>query len=164
MEAISLGRLEECHPLLREKVMAMDVALLAQQIEIRIVQGLRTYAEQDAIFAQIPKVTNARSGYSMHNFGLAVDCVPDMVFGEPWQPDWSAKDEHYARMVAAGVAQGLVAGANWHTMVDMPHMQLAGLPVTPSDQMRADFAAGGLELVWQQFDSGVYAPSSTEAS
>lgn len=161
MESISQFRLDLCHPLLQEKIEAMDQVLIAQQIQIRIVQGLRTYAEQDAVFAQRPKVTNARGGYSMHNFGMAVDCVPDLVLGEPWSPDWNTKDDHYARMVAAGVAQGLIAGANWHSLVDMPHFQLANLPVTPTGKMRADFATGGLSYVWEQYDSGTYTETSS---
>jgi hypothetical protein len=59
--------------------------------------------------------------------------------------------------VAAGEAQGLVSGSNWHSLVDWPHFQLGGLPVTPTEQMRQDFYAGGLPLVWQKFDGGVYA-------
>ncbi|MEK4456343.1 M15 family metallopeptidase [Paenibacillus sp. FSL R10-2748] len=44
---------------------------------IVITQGLRTYAEQDALYAQgrngdkRPKVTKVRGGYSNHNFGFA---------------------------------------------------------------------------------------------
>ena len=47
-------------------------------IAINIISGLRTYAEQDALYAKgrtAPgrKVTNARGGYSNHNFGIAFD-------------------------------------------------------------------------------------------
>ena len=48
---------------------------------VRVTQGLRTYAEQDALYAQGrttpgPIVTNARGGQSYHNFGLAIDVAP----------------------------------------------------------------------------------------
>ena len=47
-------------------------------IQIRIISGLRSYAEQNALYAQGRtlagrKVTNARGGYSNHNFGIAFD-------------------------------------------------------------------------------------------
>jgi peptidoglycan L-alanyl-D-glutamate endopeptidase CwlK len=156
MEAISEQRLALVMPELADKIRAMSDSLLPQQIEIRVTTSLRTFAEQNILFAQRPKVTNAPGGYSMHNFGLAVDCVPDSVWGQPWTPDWDGKDVHYAKMVAAGVAQGLVAGADWHSFVDEPHFQWGGLPDTPTDAMRADFYAGGLTLVWQKTLAGDY--------
>jgi len=47
-------------------------------IRIKIISGFRTYEEQDALYAQgrtAPGVivTNARAGYSNHNFGIAFD-------------------------------------------------------------------------------------------
>ena len=47
-------------------------------LTINIISGLRSYAEQDALYAQGrtragKKVTNARGGYSNHNFGIAFD-------------------------------------------------------------------------------------------
>ena len=62
------------------------------QFDFEVTQGLRTYAEQDALYAQgrtVPGeiVTNAAAGYSWHNFGNAVDLVPeDITIG---QPDWN---------------------------------------------------------------------------
>jgi hypothetical protein len=66
--------LPELHPYARSLVQkAADVG-----IQIKIISGLRTFAEQDALFAQgrtAPgnKVTNARGGFSNHNFGIAFD-------------------------------------------------------------------------------------------
>ena len=47
-------------------------------IQIKIISGFRTYAEQNKLYAQgrtksVPKVTNAREGYSNHNFRVAFD-------------------------------------------------------------------------------------------
>jgi len=60
---------------------------------MKIISGLRTYAEQDALYAQGraktgPKVTNARGGYSNHNFGIAFDV--GVFEGNRYLPD-SAK-------------------------------------------------------------------------
>lgn len=156
MDTVSEARIGLIMPELAAKVELMATALETVGITIRVTQGLRTFAEQDHLFAQRPKVTNARGGYSMHNFGLAVDCVPDKVHGEVWQPDWDGKDDRYAQMIAAGVAQGLNAGANWHTFVDLPHFQWPGIPDTPTDLMRQDFSSGGLSLVWSKVLVGDY--------
>src|SRR4051794_29191519 len=59
----------------------MSVAIQAMNshgVEMRVISGTRTYAEQDAHFAKGrtqpgPRVTNARGGYSNHNFGVAWD-------------------------------------------------------------------------------------------
>src|ERR1700676_5276576 len=50
----------------------------ANGITIKVISGLRTYAEQDDLYAQGRTkpgniVTNARGGYSNHNFGIAFD-------------------------------------------------------------------------------------------
>ena len=48
------------------------------EIQIKIISGFRTYAEQNKLYAKgrtksVPKVTNAREGYSNHNFRVAFD-------------------------------------------------------------------------------------------
>jgi len=80
-DAISIPRIAKLHPKVREEVTRLiDLAeanLPANQA-IRVVQGLRTIAEQDALYAQgrtTPGkiVTKAKGGSSYHNYGLAVD-------------------------------------------------------------------------------------------
>ena len=55
--------------------------LASQGVIVEIVQGLRTFAEQDALYAQGRTgpgaiVTQARGGESNHNYGLAADLCP----------------------------------------------------------------------------------------
>lgn len=69
------------HPDIREDVTkGVEKAdlILTGFAKMIIVQSLRTFPEQDALYAQGrtktgPKVTNARGGWSYHNFGLAID-------------------------------------------------------------------------------------------
>jgi peptidoglycan L-alanyl-D-glutamate endopeptidase CwlK len=155
MDSISESRLALVHPLLAKKVRAMAEVLAAEGIYIRVVQGLRTAAQQDELYAQGrtepgPKVTNACGGYSSHNFGMAVDLIPGVRGVDPWKPNWSAASPDYKAMIAAGEAQGLVSGSRWKSMPDMPHFQLAGVPVTPTDGMRAALTQG-LAHVWNTY-------------
>lgn len=153
MDAISETRLSQVHPLLADKTRAMAVALESRGITIRVVQGLRTIQEQNAMYAQGrtepgEKVTNAIGGYSWHNFGLAVDCIPGIRGEITWEPNWDPKHPDFAAMIAAGEAQGLVSGSTWKTMPDEPHFQLAGIPVSPNDATRSLITQHGMEAVW----------------
>lgn len=92
-------------------------------IRIKVISGLRTFAEQDALYAQgrtTPgaKVTNARGGYSNHNFGIAFDVG---VFEGNKYLDDSPK---YKAVGALGMDLGLEWGGNWKTIADQPHFQL----------------------------------------
>jgi D-alanyl-D-alanine carboxypeptidase len=65
----------------------------ALDITIRMVQGLRTFAQQQAIYDQGrtkpgPVVTKAKAGQSYHNYGLAADIVP-------FHPDLKTLDWEY---------------------------------------------------------------------
>jgi len=84
---------------------------------------LRTYTEQDALYAQGRTadghiVTNARGGYSNHNFGIAFDV--GVFEGSKYLPESS----NYKAVGALGVDLGLEWGGNWKTIVDQPHFQL----------------------------------------
>ena len=154
MDAVSEIRLRQVHPTLAAKTRAMAEALAGKGIIIRVVQGLRTVQEQNALYAQgrtAPgnKVTNAKGGWSWHNFGLAVDCIPGLRGGSTvWEPNWNADHPDFEAMIAEGVAQGLVSGAHWVTMPDKPHFQLAGIPVSPTDPVRTMLAERGMPAVW----------------
>lgn len=92
-------------------------------IRIKILSGLRTYAEQDALFAKGrtapgPKVTNARGGYSNHNFGIAFDV------GVFEGARYLGESPKYRAVGALGADLGLEWGGNWKTLVDQPHFQL----------------------------------------
>jgi peptidoglycan L-alanyl-D-glutamate endopeptidase CwlK len=140
-------RLALVHPALARRVHAAEDVLAASGEYFRVANGLRSYADQDADFAKVPPVTKARGGYSWHQFGMAVDCYPFKA-GNTGDLVWDAKDQRFVRMVAVLKSEGLVWGGDWKTIKDPPHFQLAGIPVTPTDEVRAAFATGGLEAVW----------------
>jgi peptidoglycan L-alanyl-D-glutamate endopeptidase CwlK len=92
-------------------------------IRIKVLSGLRTYAEQDEFYAQGrtapgPKVTNARGGYSNHNFGIAFD------IGVFEGQKYLAESVKYKAVGVLGTDLGLDWGGNWTSIVDQPHFQL----------------------------------------
>ena len=151
MDTVSELRLSQVYPGLADKIRSMAATLEAETIDIRVTQGLRTMAEQEALYAQGRTtagaiVTNASAGSSWHNFGLAVDVVPLT----PQGPDWNIAHPVWNRIVAVGSGLGLVAGGEWRTFPDWPHFQLTGrFPVSPNDEARTIFATGGLDAVWE---------------
>ena len=92
-------------------------------IQIRIISGLRSYAEQNALYAQGRtlagrKVTNARGGYSNHNFGIAFDV------GVFEGARYLGESPKYKAVGALGMELGLEWGGSWKSIVDEPHFQL----------------------------------------
>ncbi len=64
------------------------------------------------------KITNARGGYSNHNFGLAFDV--GVFEGNKYLGD----SPKYKAVGVLGMELGLEWGGNWKTIVDQPHFQL----------------------------------------
>lgn len=118
------------------------------QFVIKILSGTRTYAEQNALFAQTnPRVTKASAGHSNHNFGISWD-IGIFVGGEYY--DGSDRDPARARAeeqayinqrnVTKAQIPEIEWGGDWTSIVDRPHYQLrTGKSV---DQVRALFEAG----------------------
>lgn len=149
MDAISEQRLSQVYPQLAAKIRQLSDAMAGLGVTIRVTQGLRTYSEQAALYAQGrtqpgPVVTEAAAGYSWHNFGLAIDIVPMTP-----APDWNIQHPAWTQLVEQGANLGLVSGAQFRTFPDWPHFQLTGvLPLSPDDQTRQLFATGGIVAVW----------------
>jgi peptidoglycan L-alanyl-D-glutamate endopeptidase CwlK len=160
MDVHSEEKLAKVSPQLAVKVRDLFDKLMAEGIEIRVVQGLRTWQEQDDLYNKgrtVPPlgkghvVTNAKGGQSMHNFGLAVDVVP-FVNGAP---DWKLYDapnkmkDNWARMIEIGESIGLFSGHRFKTIDDCPHFQLTGrFPASPTGEMLGILKDNGLQAVW----------------
>ncbi len=158
------------------KVRAAADQLATQGTYFLVVSGLRTAAEQNALYAQGRTtrghiVTNARAGLSMHNYGLAVDAVP-YLSGSTSALNWTPHTPQYQAFVAAMKAQGLAWGGDWVTFPDEDHFQRAGLPANPTPAMVADYGIGDqgtLVAIWNKAADGAYsvfggAPTSAPAT
>ena len=149
MDKSTISRLTRVHPELSIRVEQVIADLATAGLDIRAVQGLRTYKEQNDLYAQGRSkkgdvVTQARGGFSNHNFGLAVDLCP---FDANGKPDWN-NIAGFNRIGQTAVKHGLAWGGNWKKFIDKPHVELpTGLTIT---QCRTLFEKGGLNAVWDR--------------
>lgn len=129
----SMDKINKLHPFVRNEVKVIIQecnTLLTGRSKVRIAQGFRTFAEQDALFAQRPKVTNAKGGQSIHNYGFAVDIVLIIEGKEAsWDVkiDWDGdKKSDWMECVNVFKKYGWNWGGDWKSFKDMPHFDKAG--------------------------------------
>jgi peptidoglycan L-alanyl-D-glutamate endopeptidase CwlK len=149
MNTASENRLKKLHPELAGRVRTLIEHLGANGMQVEVVQGLRTFAEQDALYAQGRTkpgqvVTNARGGQSNHNYGLAVDLCP---FTPDGKPNWNAPNTMWMAIGAEAEKLGLEWGGSWKKFIDKPHVQLSGLTLK---QCLSLHQKGGLAAVWAE--------------
>jgi peptidoglycan L-alanyl-D-glutamate endopeptidase CwlK len=130
LQRLNEERLARLHPVVRIRGRAMLDLCAHAGLSLLVTQGLRTWAEQDALYARgrsvPPKgaiVTNARGGRSYHNFGLAFDVV---VLDSVGKADWNPDHPGWAKAGQAGSSVGLEWGGAWKRFRDLPHFQYTG--------------------------------------
>lgn len=120
--------------------------------------GYRTAAEQAKLYFQgrtVPGriVTNARPGFSVHNYGAAIDFVADADISKPGlQPDWQAKA--YESLAKECRAEGLQVGVPG--LSDPGHVQLPLNAVLKRQEMSilSELAKlPDLKAQWAQLDA-----------
>ncbi len=123
MQPKNEDKISKLHPQIRDKARLLIDTAMKQGIELIITSGYRTYAEQNVLYEQgrtTPgqKVTNARGGFSNHNFALAFDVVP-VVNGKL---DWNSKE--WQKIGKIGKSLGFKWGGDWKSIKDYPHFEM----------------------------------------
>lgn len=118
----SAATIATLHPRVQPYAWKLIALAAANGIQIKAISGLRSYAEQNALYEQGrskpgPIVTNARGGYSSHNFGTAFDI--GIFKGAQYVPESS----DYAVVGKLGKSIGLAWGGDWSSP-DEPHHYL----------------------------------------
>jgi peptidoglycan L-alanyl-D-glutamate endopeptidase CwlK len=129
-DARSEANIATLHPRVRPYARALIEKGAGQGIIIKVTSAMRTYAEQDELYAQGRTkpgeiVTNARGGYSNHNFGIAFDVTIFKGSSDPENaktPVWDSPA--YKALGALGTELGLDWGGNWTSIKDEPHYEL----------------------------------------
>lgn len=141
----SAGWLGKLHPVLLAGASALIQRSYAKGIPIVITQGMRTIAEQNALYAQGRTkpgniVTNARGGSSYHNYGLAIDFALLLPDGKTVSWDISRDGNNDKLADWQQVAQeakklGFAWGGDWTSFKDYSHLEMTfGLT---TEQLRA---------------------------
>jgi peptidoglycan LD-endopeptidase CwlK len=126
----SEGNIATLHSRVRPFAHALIETAASQGIIIKVMSAMRTFAEQDELFAQGRTkpgkvVTNARGGFSNHNFGIAFDIG---IFKGSTDPEkaktFVPESALYKAIGALGTNLGLEWGGNWTSIKDEPHFQL----------------------------------------
>ena len=125
-----MSKIDTLHPKIREQVRGLvdyvNREVLTSNVKMLVTQGLRTFEEQEKLFNQRPKVTNARGGQSIHNYGLAFDfclvqggrTIWDVAkdFDNDKIPDWM-------EVVKIFKDAGYKWGGDFKSIVDKPHFE-----------------------------------------
>lgn len=139
-DQVTLDRIKLLHPKLRDEAVLLYEEIckvLTGKAICRFTHTLRTFAEQDALYAQGrtkkgSKVTNAKGGQSYHNYGLAIDIallVDKDGDGSFETASWDTKTDFdgdkkadWQEIVAIFKRYGYEWGGDWR-FVDAPHFQ-----------------------------------------
>ncbi|WP_042195865.1 M15 family metallopeptidase [Paenibacillus camerounensis] len=146
IKAKSAARLKGLHPAVSAAADKLIEHCYTCGVPVLITQGLRTFTEQDRLYAQGRTsagniVTNARGGYSFHNYGLAVDFA--LLLPDGSSASWDMKRDgdrdgtaDWQEVVQQAKALGFEWGGDWSSFKDYPHFQMSfGLTI-------ADLLAG----------------------
>ena len=127
-DKITLQRINTSHPLIREDLQKLYIAInnqLPKGVRLRFSHVFRTNDEQDALYNKRPKVTNAKGGQSIHNYGLAFDIV--ILFDKDGNGTFETaswkQDEYFGKVVSFFKKNGYTWGGDWTSFKDNPHFQ-----------------------------------------
>lgn len=136
--ARSIHRLETLHPLVRDEAIEIYYECLDRlkgRAEPFVVQALRPFEEQEALYAQGRTkpgniVTNARPGLSYHQYGLAVDYALILADGKTISWDFNKDYDNdntpdFMEIVQVHSEYGWKWGGTFKSIVDKPHFEKA---------------------------------------
>lgn len=130
----SAARLNGLHPTVKKAAELLIINAYNRGVPIVITQGLRTIAEQNAIYEQGRSkpgniVTQVRGGYSYHNYGLAIDFALLMPDGK--NVSWDMRRDgdfdktfDWFEVAEEGKKLGFEWGGDWTSFKDYPHFQM----------------------------------------
>lgn len=137
------------HPKIRQEVLEaykhINNTLFGKQVRLRFAHTLRSFEEQNDLYSlgrtmlfdknnvRLSKVTNAKAGQSIHNYGLAFDIVIliDKDNNSNFETaSWNIKADddldgipEWLEAVAHLKKIGWIWGGDWKTFPDYPHFE-----------------------------------------
>lgn len=131
MDKLTIDRIKQAHPIIREQLEKDYIECnnkLPKGVRLRFAYVYRSIAEQNVLYNQRPKVTNAKGGQSIHNYGLAFDYVIllDKDNNGTFETiEWNLKSPYHKIVVDYFQSKGYEWGGSWKSFKDYPHFQKA---------------------------------------
>ena len=131
MDKLTIDRIAQAHPKIREELKLNYIEcnnLLPKGVRLRFAYVYRSIAEQNILYNQRPKVTNAKGGQSIHNYSLAFDYVImlDKDNNGTFETiEWNLKSPYHKVVVDFFKSKGYEWGGDWKNFKDYPHFQKA---------------------------------------
>ena len=127
--------MNKLHPRLQSALNTLQSQCSAKGLVLGFSDGYRSAADQDDLYAQGRTqpgsiVTNARGGYSQHNWGIAADFFQN-IRGKEWEVSF------FNTVGPMAEALGLGWGGRWTDFVDRPHLYLPDWGDTPTPLINA---------------------------
>lgn len=131
MDQLTIDRIAQAHPKIREELKQYYIECnnkLPKGVRLRFAYVYRSIAEQNVLYNQRPKVTNAKGGQSIHNYGLSFDYVImlDKDNNVTFETiEWDLKSPYHKVVVDYFRSKGYEWGGDWKSFKDYPHFQKA---------------------------------------
>lgn len=146
-EVPRISSLDGLAPRFRERV----ERVLADLDNVRVFETVRTEERQQYLYGfgreyddgrgPVTKAATAVKGW--HLFGCATDIVENDA------TPWTAPNSFWQSLGLAYERHGCIWGGRWK-MVDLPHGQMGGIPVSPTAEIIALYRAEGVDAVWRR--------------
>ena len=136
MDIHNINKIKELHPKIRKEVYNLiehiNTKILLGKAKVRITDVYRSFEEQDKLYAKGRtepgnKVTDAKAGYSFHNYGLAFDFC--LLLTDNNTISWDInkdfdndKKADWLEVVNVFKTSGWLWGGDW-SKPDYPHLQ-----------------------------------------
>lgn len=133
-ELINKSSLQGLVPVVKNAAILLIKMCHDRNVELRITHGYRSLSEQQKIYDQGRTaaskakgekiVTNAKPGYSLHNFGLAID-IYLIKAGYDLKADKNGNGiADWMEVVTVAKLSGFEWGGDWEGFVDSPHFEM----------------------------------------
>ena len=117
IDSLKKKPITDLQPRVKRDLIVIGDRCAKKGVPFRLVEGYRSPERQTELFNQRPKVTNAKAGESLHQYGVALDIYPTLKGYNTPLSEW--------RMIAFEFKKlGYEWGGDWKRFTDKPHFEL----------------------------------------
>jgi peptidoglycan L-alanyl-D-glutamate endopeptidase CwlK len=138
------------HPVLKKSWHELKYRAKHKNIDLILTSTYRDGEYQDYLYSQGRTrpgniVTNAKSGESIHNYGLSFDFAPIELDGNI---NWSSSNKKWNISGEIWMNMGGDWGGIWNTLVDLAHCEFTG-ELTINDLQKGLYLDNNIKMKWE---------------